>query len=243
MQYMGSKNRYAKEVVPIIQKYIDDNNIEQYLEPFVGGANVIDKIKCDKRVGCDLNEYLIALLQKVQKDVSEVPNFILYNEYKEVKSNKGEYEKWYQGLIGFCSFGSKFWGGYARNSKDDITGERTKSYFKSIKKQSQNIKDVTFCNMSFQDIPKEKIKGCVIYCDPPYRGATKYKTDTFPYEEYYDWCREMSKDNIILCSEYNMPDDFECIWSKETTTQINSNKNANDDKNIRTEKLFICKML
>jgi len=38
MQYMGSKNRYAKYIVPIIQKYIDDNNITKYLEPFVGGG-------------------------------------------------------------------------------------------------------------------------------------------------------------------------------------------------------------
>lgn len=27
MVYMGSKSRIAKEIVPIIQSYIDDNNI------------------------------------------------------------------------------------------------------------------------------------------------------------------------------------------------------------------------
>lgn len=42
---MGSKSRIAKDIVPIIQKCIDDNNLETYIEPFVGGANVIDKIK------------------------------------------------------------------------------------------------------------------------------------------------------------------------------------------------------
>lgn len=241
MQYMGSKNRYAKEIIPIIQAYIDNNSITKYLEPFVGGANIIDKIKCKKKIGCDLNEYLIALFQMVQKDISQVPDFILCEDYNEVKLNKDKYEKWYQGLIGFCSFGNKLWGGYARNSKDDVTGERTKSYFKSIKEQSTNLKDIHFAHMSFQDIPKEKLKGYVIYCDPPYRGTTKYKTDPFPYDEYYVWCREMSKDNIVLCSEYNMPEDFKCIWSKETTTQIDSNRKSNDSKNIRIERLFICK--
>lgn len=34
---MGSKSRIAKDIVPIIQKYIDDNGIENYLECFVGG--------------------------------------------------------------------------------------------------------------------------------------------------------------------------------------------------------------
>lgn len=39
MIYMGSKSRIAKEIVPIIQSYIDNNNnIHNYLEPFCGGA-------------------------------------------------------------------------------------------------------------------------------------------------------------------------------------------------------------
>lgn len=46
MKYMGSKSRIAKDIVPILQRYIDENNIDTYVEPFVGGANVIDKIKC-----------------------------------------------------------------------------------------------------------------------------------------------------------------------------------------------------
>ena len=44
MQFVGSKNRISKQLAPIIQKYIDDNNITTYVEPFVGGANMIDKI-------------------------------------------------------------------------------------------------------------------------------------------------------------------------------------------------------
>ena len=53
----------------------------------------------------------------------------------------------------------------------------------------------------------------------------------------------MSKDNVVLISEYNMPSDFECIWSKETLANFDSNrtKEDNEDKNKRVEKLFICK--
>ena len=83
-----------------------------------------------------------------------------------------------------------------------------------------------------------KIKGYVIYCDPPYRGTTKYATKEFPYDEFYDWCREMSKDNIVLISEYNMPDDFECVWQKETKVNFDSNRVSNDSKNNRIEKLL-----
>ena len=37
MKYVGSKNRIAKDIVLIIQRCIDENNITEYYEPFVGG--------------------------------------------------------------------------------------------------------------------------------------------------------------------------------------------------------------
>lgn len=38
MVYMGSKNRIAKDIVPIIQSAIDNmEDCQGYLEPFVGG--------------------------------------------------------------------------------------------------------------------------------------------------------------------------------------------------------------
>lgn len=40
MKYMGSKLRLAKYIAPIIQSYIDENNIEKYWEPFVGGQTL-----------------------------------------------------------------------------------------------------------------------------------------------------------------------------------------------------------
>lgn len=46
---MGSKARIAKDICPIIQKCIDVNNLEIYIEPFVGGLNIIDKVKCKFR--------------------------------------------------------------------------------------------------------------------------------------------------------------------------------------------------
>ena len=47
----------------------------------------------------------------------------------------------------------------------------------------------------------------------------------------------MSKDNIVLISEYNMPNDFECIWEKEHKTSLDKN----DNQKIRIEKLFIAR--
>ena len=58
-----------------------------------------------------------------------------------------------------------------------------------------------------------KIKDSIIYLDPPYKDTKKvYKHNDLNYEEFYNWCEDMSKDNIVLISGYDMPKDFECIF-------------------------------
>ncbi len=200
---------------------------------------MIDKIKHKKRIGCDIHKQLIELLKYAQEHETELPERILENEYKEVQQNKENYPDWYLGLVGFCaSFGAKYFGGYARDSKGDNSGKWSAGAIRNLKKQIPNIKDVKFINLNFQAIPLKKIKNYVIYCDIPYRGTTKYATNSFSYEEFYEWVKVASMNNTVLISEYSMPDDFTCIWQKETKTLLDSNKNKDDKNNIRVEKLF-----
>lgn len=237
MKYVGSKNRLSKEIAPIIQSYIDKNNITHYLEPFVGGANMIDKINCQYKYGCDNHKYLIALLQKAQKDISVFPLTFDEQIYNDVKNNPANYEDWYVGLIGFCSFGGKWFGGYPRGFQNDKITQRdiVNETIRNLIKQSPNLKNIIFKNCDFRKI-KSSISNYLIYCDPPYKDTTKYSTSEFPYEEFYKWCRMMSKNNIVLISEYTMPDDFECIWQKEVKCTLDKNSVSN-----KIEKLFICK--
>lgn len=145
MRYMGSKVRLSKELAPIIQSYIDETNAIGYIEPFVGGANMIDKIKCKKRYGFDTHRYLIALLQKAQTDISDFPNIITEELYNKVKNNKDNYEDWFVGLIGFCSFGSKWFGGFRRSyNKDGMTKEETAGVINNLKKTSSESKGYHF---------------------------------------------------------------------------------------------------
>ena len=239
MKYVGSKNRLAKELVPIIQSYITDDT-KGYLEPFVGGANMIDKIECNNKFGCDIHEELIELLKYVQDTNNILPKTITEEEYNKVRLNKDKYEKWYVGFVGFCAtFGAKYFGGYARGFKEDKITPRDipAESIRNIEKQRKNLQNIKFKCCSYDEINKN-IKDFVIYCDPPYKGTLKYTTD-FDYDKFYKWCKEMSKNNIILISEYWMPEEFECIWEKKTTVRIDSNKKSKDKKMERTEKLFI----
>ena len=53
VKYMGSKSRHAKDILPIILKYRKKD--QWYVEPFVGGGNMIDKVN-GNRMGADYNE-------------------------------------------------------------------------------------------------------------------------------------------------------------------------------------------
>ena len=202
---------------------------------------MVHKIECDNKIGCDIHKELIALLQYAQ--CNELPETISEEEYSVVKNNKDNYPDWYIGLVGFCaSFGAKYFGGFARRyNKDGSIFDVPRQAINSLRRQSkqENFKNIKFKNCSFLDLQKDKIKNYVIYCDIPYRGTTKYKTEVFPYEEFYKWANEMAKDNTVLISEYNMPKIFKCIWQKEIKTSLGSGINRDSNKE-RVEKLFIC---
>lgn len=127
-------------------------------------------------------------------------------------------------------------GGYPRGYKNDRATPRDipNETIRNLIKQAPNLKGIHFNCCSFNEC--NDVKNFVIYCDIPYRNSTKYVTDDFPYEKFYDWCRKMSKDNIVLVSEYWMPDDFECMWSKSLKCTLD--KNSRTDK---VERLFMVK--
>lgn len=234
MQYVGSKNRLSKELAPIIQSYITDETVS-YIEPFVGGANMIDKIKHPNKIGSDVHKELISLLNYTRDNSELIPSTISEEEYNKVKQDPDRYEPWYTGLVGFCgSFGAKYFGGFARRSNgDDVPAQA----IRNLKKQSQNIQDITFEHKSFLDYDPEEYTNCVFYLDPPYRNTLSYKTGKFPYEEFDKWAIELAKNNTVLISEYELPEEyFECIWKKDVKVTLNAKVSVVNKK--RVEKLF-----
>ena len=228
MVYMGSKNRIAKELIPIITEKLKPN--QWYVEPFVGGANMIDKIEHPYKLGADNNKYLIALLEAVQNG-QELPEYINKDEYIAVKTNKDNYPDWYVGFVGFVSsFRAKFFGGYSGycTTKTGIQRNYVKERINNILKQNLDGIKLVCSSYDALDIPANSI----IYCDPPYNGTTKYK-DSFDSDAFWQWCRDKAKEgHTVYVSEYNAPEDFKCIWEK----QINSNLGGTSK--TATEKLF-----
>lgn len=228
---MGSKNRIAKYILPIMLKEMEDKGYTTWVEPFVGGGNVIDKVPSEyKRIGADLNPHTIAAMLGIRDFVGQLPSVVSKDFYKSIKGTPPHpINSW---IRYECSFGSKFDNGYASNSEGRNYAEKGKNL---AIKQSPKIQGVELICCSYKDL--SNVTNSLIYCDPPYLGVTGYKTGEFNHEEFFEWCREMkSKGNSVFVSEYNAPDDFECVWQGEIKTNFASQRSEATHKAV--EKLF-----
>lgn len=103
-------------------------------------------------------------------------------------------------------------------------------------KKMENLKDVHFECKDYRDLNPT---NALIYCDPPYSNTTKFSgLEKFDTSQFWEKVREWSKNNFVVVSEYKAPEDFHCVWEKETKTDIRSGNNKKED---RTERLFIHK--
>lgn len=215
MKYMGSKARIAKHILPIMLAEAEKHGITKWVEPFVGGANMIDKVPSSfERIGYDLNPHTIAALIGIRDHFNELPSVVSEEFYKSVKGTEPHYiNSW----IRFgCSFGSKLDNGYAKNKEGRNYAEKEKNL---AVKQSPKIQNVKFICDSYENL---SFDNCLIYCDPPYQGTSGYKTGAFDHEHFFDWCREQAKNNIVFVSEYNAP--FEQVWQGEIKTNFASTR-------------------
>ena len=81
------------------------------------------------------------------------------------------------------------------------------------------------------------LPNSVLYCDIPYVGTNAYTEDEeegFNHEAFYKWA--LRQKELVIISEYKMPDDFICIDAIEKTVTLCSGS----DKTA-LEKLFIPK--
>ena len=225
MKYQGSKNKIAKHILPIILK---DRDPEQYyVEPFMGGGNMIDKVK-GLRIGNDLNYHLIEMWKALQNGWVP-PDEITEDDYKYLKAAQDIEDPALVAFAGFCcSFSCKWFGSYARNSRGDNYARQGKN---AILKQLPKMIGVELYNLDYRDL--EIPEGSIIYCDPPYRGTAGYMYG-LDHAAFWQWCRDKSiEGHQVFISEYSAPDDFECLLTIDHFTTMTK---TNKDK--RVEKLF-----
>lgn len=235
MRYQGSKFRHAKQIIQAVEDNSDAKRDWFLIEPFVGGGNFtmhwegpsIGYDKCKYAVGClDLIKQLDFYEEYIPQNRDDE-----YTEkaYKFWKNIDPEDEKLIsiKGYWGYAlSFGGRFFEGFRRSDKRDYAKES----YNFAKKQSTKIQNARFFQSDYLDLEYwqfDNIEGNkVFYLDPPYKSTKKYKSAEsegkgFDHDEFWEWVRELSRNNLVFVSEYQAPDFMEEIWAKPVSTCVN----------------------
>ena len=229
MRYMGGKSRIAKQIAAYINNIALIEGIENYYEPFCGGCAVAEQVNIKNRYCSDANKYLIALLNKVKTGIGEY-KYIDKDSWMDVRANIGtdKYEDWFTGYAGFiCGFRGKWFEGYA--------GDYQVGGYNSLLREQELLKDIVFSTAEYDDVVIEN--NSIVYCDAPYIGTYGYMTGKFDFKKYYAWLKEISKNNLVLISEYSMPHGFKEIDSWIMNNTIGSGCGAYTNSSV--ERLFV----
>lgn len=167
----------------------------------------------------DRHEYLIALLREIQKGY-DPPDTVTLEQYRHIRQHKDE-DKALTGFVGFgCSFGGKWFGGYARNATGTNYAAQSK---RSLLKDMAALMDAEFVCADYRRVRIPR--GAVIYADPPYSGTTGYGGEKFDTTEFWKAMRLLADTgHPVFVSEQSAPPGILCVWEKPFTRTLDYNK-------------------
>lgn len=227
MRYQGGKSRIAQDIASAISVRGGDC----FVSLFCGSCAVESKVQgFSRKILNDRHQYLIALLQGVQRGY-ELPESITPEQYRHIREHKDD-DPTLAGFVGFgCSFGGKWFGGYARNATGTNYAAQSK---RSLLKDMATLQDATFVCADYRRvcIPPR----AVIYADPPYNNTTGYHGDRFDSAEFWIAMRLLADTgHTVFVSEQEAPPDIQCVWERKFTRTLDRNKS---NQFSVTEKLF-----
>ena len=235
MRYLGGKTQLGREISEVLKKHAPPGKYSKFIEPFCGSLGVTVHMVGDYNVYVsDYHKDLILLWKAIKAGAFKYPRSISKKTYYKYKNS--ETPSAMRAFVGFgCSFGGKWFGGYAEdynNKKYTICSETIRS-IKKLEHVIKKIKNIKHCN--YEKWSNPELKRYLIYCDPPYKNTTGYSIRGFDNDKFWNIVRKWSKHNIVIVSGYTAPKDFKCIWRKKRNSLIQT-KNYNIQK---IEKLFI----
>ena len=250
MNYIGGKYKILPQILPLFPE-----NIGTFIDLFCGGCNVGINVPAKKTVFNDNLTCLVDLYKSFNSlSVAEILNHIetrikqfnlslinkegylalrkLYNSEKNpldlfvLTAYSFNHQIRFNNSHEFNNPFGKDRSCFNEHMKNNLLNFLKELEFRNVEFTSLNFDDFDFSSLSDSDF---------VYCDPPYANTTSYTTGNFNSREFWDYMRKISEKNIVLISEQNAPEDFECIWEKPFTRILDVNK---DNQFKVTEKLF-----
>lgn len=236
--YLGGKTRVARHIAEQIAQRRGAR--QTYVEPFLGSAAVASRVAptFDRALLSDASPDLMLMWQALQ-DGWAPPTSLSEPEWRTLRDAAPSALR---GFAGFpCSFGGKWFGGYARDPK----GGRNfaASAARSVTSRAATIAHADLRLGDYRAIADAiDPTDTVIYADPPYSGTTAYgAVAPFDTAEFWDTARGWADSGVlVLVSEYAAPDDWRPVWSRETPVTL-AKANHLPDGRLRTavESLYV----
>ena len=229
MKYHGGKATIAKELANYIR---NDSEYDMFFSPFCGACSV-ERLLVEDFAICffnDINKDLIMFLQELYDNNFEFPKIVTEEEYIFQKTAEPSALRCFYGH--FLSFAGKWFAGYAQKYQ---RGDRVRDFLKESTNSSKRLQldlrkgDIIFDNKSYDEFTPYHM---CIYIDAPYQSTTGYGGD-FDHTLFWETMREWSQNNDVFVSEYEAPDDFECVFEIPKRMTMSNNKSE-----IRFERLF-----
>lgn len=221
--YQGSKSRIAAGIINILPP------AETFVDLFAGGCAITHAAilsgKYEKFIVNDIGDAPQVFINAIKGEYN--------NENRRISREQFFAEKEQDPFIKYIwSFGN--------NGRDYICGKGKEStrYYPRTKrvKRLYNLIDTSKIDVQKLDYKNVEIpSNAIVYCDPPYLGARGYSRtgrNTFDSASFYQWA--FGQDKPVFFSEYNAPDCFHCVYSKEVRSLFSHTNNST----IKVEKLF-----
>lgn len=236
MLYLGGKGRLGKIIAGIILK--QSTRRAHYVEPFLGGGNAFRHLAPHFNSVCTGDVHVdLMLMWQAAASGWVPPRAVSEPEYAAAKLAPSSALR---GFIGFgCSYGGKWWGGYARNKVVGMKERSHPDYYARLASSDvceigSLLTDATVRLGSYETWASSITSESVVYADPPYAGTTKYKGD-FNHGAFW---REMDRwyalGAEVFVSEYVAPSGWRAIWSKDQMRKVSGGSG-----DMTTEKLFV----
>ena len=198
----------------------------------MGGGAVLERVAStvSRPVGSDMHPDLVLMWQALLD--GWVPPMTVSRElYYELKAAEPSPLR---GFAGFgCSFGGRWFEGYATARGDDYCGQSRRA----VLRKAEAMRDAGVRVVQRDYVDLDPGPGALIYCDPPYAGTTPY-SELPPFDTAAFWSRARewaAAGCVVLVSEYTAPDDVPCIWERPAKVSLRRDNNALP----ATERLFV----
>ena len=223
MHYLGGKFRQGKQIAQIISPHLYSGCT--YIEPFcgaLGSAYHVAKVApvSTKFVLSDVHEPLITMWKA------------LFSGWVPPNIDKSLHEKYLKGprdpkdpMTAYMGFGMSHIGDYYHwfSGKPEVLKRSCDANINLLKTFDIKIECCSYTKYA-------GIQGSIFYLDPPYEKRTELGKLKFNSLEFWDFTRELSKDNKVFVTGFDFPDDFTSIYSWGDTISPQNKLNKVDER-------------